>query len=832
MAKKLAPMPYKAIADAALSSCETLLNRWLSGGKRQGHEYKSTNPNRADSNVGSFSININTGAWGDFATNDAGNDLISLYAYLQGLEQWEAAIEVADQVGYKIPDECIPDKRASEPRAKPVIDPATVKKSAPVESNYWHPITPVPPGTIDAPLAHPHRGLPVMKWEYKDANGQTLGWVYRFNKSDGSKETLPLTYCQHEVSKKYEWRWMQWTAPNRPIYGLDRLAAKPKAYVLLVEGEKCADAPLDLIEGVPCSWSGGSKAVDKTDWQPMAGRKIYAWPDCDAQREKLTKEEVAAGVDPNSKPLLPESEQPGMKAMLRIRDILLALDPTTEFHIVDIPKPLEKPAGWDCFDAIDEGMNAAALIQFIMKIRPSLSLVESNVVDIKKSAKSKKNSSSAGAENDGKADDEDNRPKWQRYLLRTDRGEIVSCLANVVDILQNDERWQDVIAWDEFSYSVVKLKPPPFWNNVGKAGEWDEQDDSRTAMWLTKLYRFSPSTKLVMEAVETLSRDNTINPPKDWLKSLKWDGNKRVDKWLLDYMGVAFTPYSARVARWFFMGMVKRVFEPGCKFDYCLVLEGDQGLKKSTAMDIIGGEFYGDTDLDLHNKDSMAALRGKMLYEFAEMDSVTKSESSKQKSFLSRRVDEYRPVYGRRNIKAPRSNVFAGTINGWGWQKDPTGGRRFWPVLVTQQIDAAGLREVREQLFAEAVSLVEQGLRYWPEPDEQKKLFDPEQLERSTHDSMLDALHEHVSQQLEAFTPFYALTEWLKMPIRDHSRDIQTRLGIALAKLGCTRKEKRNDPDSRLWYLPPEANKKSLNNLPSTGAKSTNGGNDDDPIPF
>lgn len=862
-------IPYAEIARHALMCAESLLGRWLSDGARMGHEYKARNPLRADNKVGSFSINIITGAWGDFATNDAGKDLISLYAYLEGLEQWEAAIEVADQIAFSLPDGCRPKEKQATARTKPAIDPSTIKQSRPKEESPWHPVTPVPQHAGEAPLAHPNRGLPAMSWVYKDANGQLLGYIYRFNTSDGGKETLPLTYCFNEKTGKHDWRWMQWQEPSRPLYGLDRLAANPDAWVLLVEGEKCADAPIEMIQGVVVSWPGGSKAIEKCDWSALAGRNIYAWADCDAQRDKLTKAEKESGIDPLSKPLLPEHDQPGMKAMLRIKEKLLALDPATEFNLVDIPLPEARPSGWDVADAIDEGMDASALLSFILNVRAPLSIGFSSADDalypdavklviesrkasiaglqrelrigynraarliedmecagivspmnhagarevilngvIAEESKQKSTPNSAGAE---KQDDE---PEWKRYLLRKNGGEIVACLANVVDILENDVRWQGVVAYDEFGMRVVKLKQPPYWNQKGEAGEWDAQDDARTAMWITKIYRFSPSAGMVAEAVEVMARNNTVNPPKDWLNSLKWDGVHRVDQWMLDFMGVKSTEYSRRVARWFFMGMVKRVFEPGCKFDYCLVLEGPQGRKKSSALAVIGGDWYGDTDLDLHSKDSLSALRGKMLYEFSELGSVAKAEATKQKSFLSRQVDEYRPVYGRREIRAPRQLIFTGTTNEWEWNKDPTGGRRFWPVSVEEEIDVEGLKEIRDQLFAEAVEMVNQGLRYWPTSDEQAKLFDPEQLKRSIQESFVDALFDKVNEHIGEFSLHYAATEWLKIDSAKLTRDIQTRIGAALRNLGCTRKEKRSDLISRFWYEPP----------PRKPAMSTTGG--------
>ncbi|KQT37696.1 VapE domain-containing protein [Methylophilus sp. Leaf414] len=814
---KLTPIPFSEIASAALNSIDTLLNHWLPGGKEQSGEYKVTNPLRADNKVGSFSINMRTGKWGDFATTDgAGNDLISLYAYLNGLDQHEAAFEVADQIGFRLPDGCRIDANQTRERKAPIVDPSKVKPSKPKEESPWHPVLPVPVNAEPAPEAHPHRRFPDSKWAYLDENGQLLGYVYRFNTSDGGKETIPLTYCKNDQTNKCEWRWMQWEEPNRPIYGLDRLAAKPDAYVVLVEGEKCADAPGDMLQGVTVSWPGGSKAIDKVNWLALAGRKIYAFADCDAKREKLSKKEKEDGVDPLSKPLLPEAKQPGMQAMLKIREKLMALDPSTEFHLVDIPKPGEKPDGWDIYDAIHaDGMNAPALTAFITNTRPPLTLVADN-------SKQQLTAEPADAE-------EDETPKWVKCMLRKN-GDLTPCLANIVDILENDSRWKGVLAFDEFAQRVVKLKPPPFWNNRGVAGEWDAQDDARLAMWITKIWRFNVSSSIVAESVEVAARNNVVNPPREWLEGLKWDGKKRLLKWMNQYMGVADNEYTQRVGCWFFMGMVKRVIDPGCKFDYCLVLEGPQGRKKSSALEIIGGPWFGDTDLDLHNKDAMSALRGKMLYEISEMGALAKAEASKQKSFLSRKYDEYRPVYGRREIRVPRQVIFAGTVNDWEWNKDPTGGRRFWPVEVSIHIDGEGLKEVREQLFAEAYARVMAGQRYWPTPEEQETLFDKEQLQRTIHESYIDGLEEWVIQRGSElhpeFTLFDAATKGLNIDAKGIGRDIQTRIGNALRQLGCKRVEKRNS-EHRFWYKPPERKQATSD----TGAEASQQGPVDDRYP-
>jgi putative DNA primase/helicase len=772
---------FKLVAAAALSRADSLLRQWLPDGKVEGREYKALNPLRADHKPKSFSINLDTGLWSDFATDDKGGDLTSLYAYLHGLDQDKAAIEVADICGVD------PYMANAKPQHK--------KPDLKVVKTPWKPILPAPTDAGPPPAAHYARGKPQKIWTYLDANKAINGFVYRFETSDGGKETLPVCYCEHEETKQREWRWLSFPEP-RPLYGLDRLAAHPDLPVLLVEGEKCADAAVELLpELVIVTWPGGSKATDKVDWAPLHGRNIFAWADCDAQREKLSKDEKALGVDPLKKPFLPENKQPGMKAMLEIGAKLVEADAKTRFRLIDIPAPGKKPNGWDIADAVAEGMLAEELKDFIRKTR--------------KPAAEPSKSKSTRQEPSGK-DREDFRLLWKK-------GELVACLANVYDILLNDSDWDGVLAYNAFAYQVVKLKPPPYVG--GTVGEWDEQDDIQTAMWLTRKYSFAPSAALTASAAEAIAKSHSFNPVQDYLKGLKWDGISRVEEWLNDYLGIAKTDYSTRVAKWFLMGMVARAMKPGVKFDYCLVLEGDQGLLKSTALRVLGGQWFGDTDLDLNNKDSMSAIRGKWLYEFAELGSLAKSEASRQKSFLSRQIDEFRPVYGRREIRSPRQAVFGGTVNEWEWNKDPTGGRRFWSVKCEIEVDHLGLAGVKDQLFAEAYVLFLAGERYWPTGEEQKRIFDPEQFKRTIADTYVDMLHNWVGEQFKEFCIADAAIECLKLDASKLTRDVQTRIGTALRQLGCTRVEKRTHV-IRYWYKPPERNAATST---SGGSRATEG---------
>lgn len=348
---------FKRIAHAALGQSLILLSRWLPGGKVDGREYKSLNPTRSDSKVGSFAVNVDSGKWGDFASGDAGLDLISLYAYLHGLSQLDAAKEVAAQMGMDV------DKQVQQ---APQED-AVKKKSE------WIPVLQVPEDAGPYPVAHVVRGRPEMHWEYFDADGRLLGVVYRFVTSDGGKEVLPCVYAHNSKSGKCDWRWMAFPE-TRPLYGLYELAQHPNKPVLLVEGEKCADAAQAMLNGefVCVSWPGGSKAVGKIDWSPLFGRLIHAWADCDNQRDKQGE-------------VLPEHKQPGMAAMLKIREII---GDKSIFHLVDIPPPGGKPDGWDVADAITEGMQEDDLRRFIANTRSTGDASPDNAVRKTKAQKS------------------------------------------------------------------------------------------------------------------------------------------------------------------------------------------------------------------------------------------------------------------------------------------------------------------------------------------------------------------------------------------------------------------------------------------------------------
>lgn len=752
--RRRAPIDFAALAATLLDRADRLVPDWLPGGKKNGHEW--TCGNLAGEAGDSCSVNLTTGAWGDFATGEKGGDLISLYAAIHGLNNGQAATRLIEELR---------------------LGPIEAAPAAPAKKrSAWSPVIPVPAGAPDAPVAHIKRGRPERTWAYRNRDGRLLGHVYRFQTSDGGKEILPVVWAKHAETGAEEWHWMTWAEP-RPMYGLDRL--RDGNVVLIVEGEKCADAAHELLgEKLDVlSWPGGSNAVRKVDWRPIGHRKVVIWPDADAKRDKVTKE------------LLPEPKQPGVKAAEAIAEQLLELQ--CEVRIVKVPAPGEKPDGWDVADAIAEGATREALLGWLKTLR--LCAAE---------AAQPAQASTATPARAGRAVEAD----WQAGLLRR-RGEVVACLANVVQIMTSDGSWSGVVGYDEFASRTVKLAPLPRFEGTcltpGDSAEWTDVDTSYTIVWLTTAYGITPPSNIVDEAIELVARANAFHPVRAYLRALVWDGTPRLDDWLADYMGVPRSEYSTRVARWYLLAMVARVMRPGVKFDYCLVLEGTQGLRKSSALRALAGDHFSDTELDLANKDSMSAIRGKWLHEFSEMGSIARVESMRQKSFLSRQVDEFRPTYGRREIRCPRQLVFAGTTNDWQWNRDPTGGRRFWPVEVKGEIDTDGLANARDQLFAEAVAAFDAGDRYWPTSQEQRDLFDPEQLKREAEDAFVDPIHDWIEGLGRSeFTLNDVLQDALKLDAGRMTRDVMTRVGMLLKKLGCTRLERRNGVSRFVYVLP------------------------------
>lgn len=754
-------LDFRRIADAALASLETLLHEWLPSGHREGHEYKALNPTRSDTRAGSFSVNINSGAWADFATDDKGGDAISLYAYLNAVSQPEAARAIAARLGIV--------ERAAEA--------APPERRARTE---WIPIVPAPADAPEPPKAHIKRRFPEATWRYLSGTGELIGLVYRFRTSDGGKEILPCCYARHAQTGAMEWRWLAFPEP-RPMYGLPRLDARP---VLIVEGEKCADAAHDALGGAEASlsvlsWPGGAKAVDKVDWSPLAGRQVLIWPDCDAQLDKATRE------------LLSEPLQPGVKAAERIAAKLLALDPPAKVKVVRIPPPGEKPGGWDVADAIADGMTRDELLTFMRTRQRDPACIAESI------------STQKGAHAEVLDDDQ-----WQRALIWSGKG-LKDCRENVIYILRDHPAWNGVLGADVFSKRIMTRKPSPLGHQAGV--EWSADDDVQFGLWAAAqrdqlLVRNLDTIRQGVQHVAKLAR---FHPVREYLEALEFRGDSLIDTWATRFLGSPDTPYTRKVARLFLLNMVRRVYMPGCIMRSVPVLEGPQDKGKSTALRILAAPWSADTPFRVGDKDSYQLIQGVLLYEISELESFTRAEATAVKAFVSSVEDYFRAPYERQPEKHPRSTVFAASTNAVEYLKDWTGNTRFWPLPTGSRIDLDGLAAARDQLLAEALYLWRQGAPTYPTPEELVELFKPEQDRRMMvhpwHDMISDVLLHDVDWKFrETLTVRDVLAGVIKVDLsrlNPQGSEAQ-RVGQILHSLGWYKRRASDASRAWIWARP------------------------------
>lgn len=412
---------------------------------------------------------------------------------------------------------------------------------------------------------------------------------------------------------------------------------------------------------------------------------------------------------------------------------------------------------------------------------------------------------SAGAgEYRGDVEAENGAHDWEAYLERDKRGGLAASLGNVYRILTNHPKWDGVVAYDEFTGQVAKLRPPPF--GGGEVGEWSDMDDLRATLWIEQAYSFHPRKDMVMDAVLLAADACKYHDVRQYLGGLEWDGTNRVETWLATYLHVADCEYTRKVAAKWLVACIARIMRPGCKADNVLILEGAQGLFKSTALKILAGEkWFTDAPFKIGDKDGYTLIRGKWIVELGELDSFNKADSSQAKLFFAQSIDRYRPFYGKRPSDVPRQCVFAGTVNLDTYLKDETGNRRYWPVRVQREIDRAGLEAVRDQLWAEALHLYEQGVIWWV-TEEESSLFELEQDDRYEGDAYQDELSRFLAFR-DSATMTELLAEGLRLEVAKWTLPEQRRVGKCMKALGWMRRRdgKAGAGGKREWvYYPPD----------------------------
>jgi hypothetical protein len=301
----------------------------------------------------------------------------------------------------------------------------------------------------------------------------------------------------------------------------------------------------------------------------------------------------------------------------------------------------------------------------------------------------------------------------------------------------------------------VRLRLNEFANQTELAGLdgfgplLDDASAIRIRLAIHEQFEFLPPEALCASVLADEAHKGRFHPVRLYLTGLNWDGERRLDRWLHTYLGAAKSDYSTAIGKMFLIALVARIFQPGCKADYMIILEGPQGAMKSAACRVIAGEWFSDSLPEVReHKDLAQHLRGKWLIEVSELSAMTRTETNTLKAFVTREEERYRPPYGRHEVIEPRQCLFVGTVNEHEYLRDATGGRRFWPQGVGV-IDLISLKADRDQLFAEAVQLYRAGVHWWPSPQFEAKHIRDEQEARYVEDPWRGPVAEHLAKLTE-----------------------------------------------------------------------------------
>jgi len=294
---------------------------------------------------------------------------------------------------------------------------------------------------------------------------------------------------------------------------------------------------------------------------------------------------------------------------------------------------------------------------------------------------------------------------WLGQMEVNKQHEYAPTIDNFLLVLRNDPNLKGRFSANEFDYRLYAKGGVP-WHSDKKIREVGDDDESGVRHYFEKSYNMYHTAKS-KDAFVLACRDNTFHPVKEYLAKLIWDDVPRLDTLFIDQLGAPDSEYTRAVTRKSLVAAVARVHEPGCKFDYMVVTIGGQGQGKSSLLYDLGGEWFSDTLDSVTGKDAYIQLQGAWIIEMAELSAIKKGDIEAVKNFISKREDRFRPPFMRYNTNFKRQGVFFGSTNEWSFMKDPTGGRRFWPLSVTKKYIPGTINA--DEIWAEAVYRYKEG---------------------------------------------------------------------------------------------------------------------------
>ncbi|MBB3592640.1 hypothetical protein FHX08_002984 [Rhizobium sp. BK529] len=541
---------------------------------------------------------------------------------------------------------------------------------------------------------------PSTVFPYRNADGSLLGYVLRRDLPDGGKETPMVMFVRLPDSRK---TWSRFPFPKpRPLYGLETLSDETTGNdgpVVIVEGEKCRDR-LHLLSGrTVVSWPGGTQGVTHTDWSPLSGRHVLIWPDFDgpglSAADDIAARLAAVGA---------HVQRVGFTDAAQASDI-------ERYRFDDWRAGRFPRRGWDCADAADAGWTQSQLDAFmsatlrdwrpepVAEMEPVSEMEEARVVQVKREGSVEPSASARPAQVP------DASGRFGR-LMGIERFDIE------LEQWLVDRRW------------FIKLNLLSVELEIHRNGGIVPMSDARLAEIRFELARAQgrePSKDNIVDALVLIGERRAYHPVHDYLAGLQWDGKPRIDTWLVDYFGAEDTALNRAFGRKILCAAVRRVRDPGCKFDHMLVVEGPQGIGKSSAILALCHDsdwFTDQLEIGADAKVTIEKTAGRWILEMPELDGLSRRDTNRVKSFVPTQEDSARLSYGRFRSDRKRQFILFGTTNESRYLTDTTGNRRFWIVRATAA-DPAGIAAARDQLWAEAaereagenISLDSQALR-------------------------------------------------------------------------------------------------------------------------
>lgn len=348
---------------------------------------------------------------------------------------------------------------------------------------------------------------------------------------------------------------------------------------------------------------------------------------------------------------------------------------------------------------------------------------------------------------------------WMQSLDFDKKGNLKSTAKNIIAILENDPGLAGHLWHDLFSGFDMVVGGLP-WDK--KAEQWGNRDDANLRVYLEERYSITGKEK-IKDAKDAVLTKHCAHPIRDYLNSLQWDGVPRLERLIIDYIGAEDNELNRAMTRKHFAAAVARVMNPGCKYDYCLIIAGPEGIGKSTLFSVMGGSWFNDSVSTTEGKNGMEQLRCGWIIELAELSSIKRSDVEQVKSYISRQDDIYRAAYGTVVERHPRQCVFCGSTNEAYFLKGDTGNRRFWviavdPALRKHEDYAADLIADRNQLWAEAVELWRNGEKLYLPGDLEAEARERQKQYNDDNDNPLrEMLRAYLDMKLPADWDTYDL---------------------------------------------------------------------------